>query len=184
MNLAQNLKNTIIKLNFPQIVNLIIIDEKKSAVEKIYMQDPAQFNSCLAKQHKVQLLFDTSVTPIQKYEKIIELGRELTPYPALFKTPDRLVKGCQSTMYLYAELTQGKIHFHAFSEALISAGLAALLLAVYNGETPDVILTCPPRFLEELGVHDSLSPSRSNGLASLFQRMKKEALDFLIQKNI
>ena len=118
--------------------------------------------------------------PRKKYEKIIELGRQLPAYPFEYKTPDRLVKGCQSAMYLHTQLVDGRIQFLAFSEALISSGLAALLLTVYNDESPEAILTCPPDFLEELGIHGSLSPGRSNGLASLFQRMKQEALNFLM----
>jgi cysteine desulfuration protein SufE len=148
------------------------------------MMDNANLTSCLAKQQQVKHLFDGCTTPEQKYQKIIELGRQLAPYPAELKTPEHLVKGCQSAMYLSAQLTDGKVQFHAWSEALISAGLAAMLLAAYHDESPDTILTCPPRFLEELGIHDSLSPGRSNGLASLFQRMKQEALNFLVVHQI
>lgn len=144
------------------------------------MQDPAIFNSCQTKQQQIKFLFRDRVTSEQKYEKIIELGRQLATYPAEFKTPDCLVKGCQSTMYIRVQLINGKMHFQAYSEALISAGLIALLLSVYNEEPPEVILTYPPHFLEELGIYSILSPGRSNGLASLLQRMKKEALDFLI----
>jgi cysteine desulfuration protein SufE len=148
--------------------------------KEIYMKEVEIPNSFIAKQNEVKKIFYGCITPEQKYEKIIELGRQLAPYPFEFKTPDRLVKGCQSAMYLHTQLINGKIHFHAYSEALISAGLAALLLAVYNGEPLETILSCPPCFLEELGLHNSLSPGRANGLASLFQRMKKEALNFLI----
>ncbi len=144
------------------------------------MQEVEIPSSYLAKQLNAIKFFHGCATSGQRYEKIIELGRQLAPYPIEFKTPDCLVKGCQSAMYLHAQLVNGKIHFRAFSEALISAGLAALLLAVYHDEPPEVVLFCPPRFLEELGIHNSLSPGRANGLASLFQRMKKEALDFLI----
>jgi len=144
------------------------------------MQNRVIFDSCQAKQQQVKLLFEGCSTPEKKYEKIIELGRQLDPYPIEFKTSDHIVKGCQSMMYLRAQLINGKIHFQAYSEALISAGLVALLLLVYSEEPPETILACPPRFLEELGIYSSLSPGRSNGLASLFQRMKKEALDFLI----
>jgi cysteine desulfuration protein SufE len=155
--------------------------EGPASLQKNTMQDtPIIISSCLTKQQRVKLLFEGCITSEQKYQKIIELGRQLTPYPVEFKTAEHLVKGCQSTMHLHSELIDGKIRFHVFSEALISAGLAALLLAVYNDESPDVILTCPPQFLEELGIHGSLSPGRSNGLASLFQHMKKEALFFLI----
>lgn len=147
------------------------------------MLNSTVFDSCLEKQQNAKLLFSGCDTPQQKYEKIIELGRQLPVYPFEYKTPDRLVKGCQSAMYLHAQLVDGKIQFQAFSEALISSGLAALLLIVYNDESPEAVLTCPPDFLEELGIHGSLSPGRSNGLASLFQRMKQEALNFLMLSN-
>lgn len=145
------------------------------------MIDDTHLTACLEKQRKVKFLFDGCVTAEQKYQKIIELGRQLPPYPAELKTPERLVKGCQSAMYLHSQLVDGKVQFRAFSEALISAGLAALLIAVYCDEPPETILTCPLHLLEELGIDGTLSPGRSNGLASLFQRMKKDALNFLVK---
>jgi cysteine desulfuration protein SufE len=151
---------------------------------KFHMQNAMLFGSCLTKQRHVIELFSLCSNSQMKYEKIIDLGRRLPPYPVDLKTVDRLVKGCQSQMYLSAVLNNGKIHFSAYSEALISLGLAALLLAVYNDEPPEAVLNCPPSFLEELGIHDSLSPGRSNGLASLFLRMKKEALNFLVAHNL
>lgn len=144
------------------------------------MQDASIILSCLAKQRQTIALFEECHTTEKKYEKIIELGRKLAPYPLEFKTPERLVKGCQSEMYLHARIENGKIQFKASCDALISAGLAALLFAVYNDEPPHALLLCPPEFLNELGIHSALSPGRSNGLASLHQRMKKDALDFLI----
>jgi cysteine desulfuration protein SufE len=150
--------------------------------QKFYMNHAALFESCLEKQDKIVELFSSCPTPQLKYEKIIELGRNLTPYPIEFKTAEHLVKGCQSQMYLHASLVDGKMHFQVYSEALISAGLAALLLAVYQNEPPESLLSCPPRFLEELGIHESLSPGRSNGLSSLFLRMKQESLKFLVAK--
>ena len=144
------------------------------------MSSAPPFSSCLLKQSKVKLLFSSCQTAEQKYTKIIELGRALPPFCSSLKTEENVVKGCQSRMYLHATLIEGKVLFQLDSEALISAGLGALLLSVYNEEPPEAILSCPPLFLEELGIHASLSPSRSNGLASLFLRMKKEALNFLI----
>lgn len=79
-------------------------------------------------------------------------------------------------MYLHSYLDNNKMHFSAYSEALISAGLAALLIAVYDGEGPEIVLKCPPLFLETIGIHSSLSPSRANGLSSLFLKMKQESL--------
>lgn len=112
----------------------------------------------------------------QKYLKLIEMGRSLPPFPPEQKTNERLVRGCQSELYLDAEFREGKLFFHAHSDALISAGLAALLIAAYSGEAPETILTSPPTFLTELGITASLSPSRSNGLAHIHLRMKQEAL--------
>lgn len=140
------------------------------------MPNTTTHNSCLTKQQKLNQLFAGCSTSQQKYEKIIELGRQLPHYPSEFKTLQRRVAGCQSEMYLHTSMKGDKIQFQIFSEALISAGLAALLLYVYHDEPPEVILTCPPLFLDELGIHDSLSPGRSNGLSSLFLRMKQEAL--------
>lgn len=142
------------------------------------------FESCMQKQLNVKLLFKNSMQTQQKYEKIIELGRQLPAFPAKLKRAENLVKGCQSQLYLMGTLKEGKVHFQAYSEALISSGLAALLLLVYNDESPQTILSCPPLFLEELGVHASLSPSRSNGLSSLFLRMKQHALHFLTSSAI
>jgi cysteine desulfuration protein SufE len=114
-----------------------------------------------------------------RYGALIELGKSLAPYPNELKTPDRMVSGCQSILHLHASLREGKIFFEASSDALISAGLAALLLAVYSGETPETLLTCPPHFLSELGIIGQLSPNRSNGLAHIHLRMKQLAIHFL-----
>src|SRR5580704_12491845 len=94
-----------------------------------------------------------------RYNALIDLGKKLPPFPPSLKTPDNIVKGCQSTLYLYGSLENGKLFFQASSDALISAGLAALLLEVYNGEAPETLLSCPPDFLLELGVIAHLSPS-------------------------
>lgn len=114
-----------------------------------------------------------------RYSALIELGKNLPPYPPELKTPENIVSGCQSVLYLHGSLKDGKCFFEASSDALISAGLAALLLAVYNGETPETLLTCPPQFLSELGLLGQLSPNRSNGLAHIHLKMKQLALGFL-----
>lgn len=139
--------------------------------------------SCLQKQFQLKKIFNACACMQKKYEKIIELGKSLPPYPEEFKTPSHLVPGCQSILYLHAEFSNGKIHFQTFSEALISAGLAALLLFVYNDESPETILKCPPQFLEEIGISANLSPSRSNGLASLFKKMQQISLNYLMNQN-
>lgn len=131
------------------------------------------------KINKIKNTF-TSLTPEQRYNALIEMGRNLPPYPNEWKTPDRVVRGCQSTLYLNSALENGTLIFTASADALISAGLAALLIAVYSGETPDTILKCPPDFLQELGIVASLSPNRSSGLAHIHLRMKQEALKALV----
>jgi cysteine desulfuration protein SufE len=146
--------------------------------------NPSPFASCLAKQAQVKQLFSTCKEAEKKYEKLIELGRTLPPFPEKYKIPENLVKGCQSQMYLHATCINGKCFFQAHSEALISAGLVALLLLVYNDELPEAILSCPPLFLEELQLHKSLSPGRSNGLAGLLLRLKQEALKFLMLNDV
>jgi cysteine desulfuration protein SufE len=137
------------------------------------------FESCLAKQRQLKGMFISCTTADQRYQKIIELGRDLPHFDAALKTPKLIVPGCQSVMYLHSTLSEDKIFFSADSEALISKGLAALLIAVYSGEMPEVVLKCPPLFLEQLEIHQSLTPSRSNGLASLFLRMKQDALHYI-----
>ena len=140
------------------------------------------YASCLEKQDKVKALFADCLTPAALYDKIMELGKQLAPFPTDRKTETNRVQGCQSLMYLFSQFENGKVYFEADSDALISRGLAALLLLVYSGETPETILKCPPTYLEDLGIAKSLSPTRSNGLFSLHLKMKQEALRYLLQK--
>lgn len=139
-----------------------------------------QFSSCLIKQERIKKNFAACKATGEIYEKIIELGRLLAPFPEEWKTAEHLVSGCQSQVYLYSELVEGKVRFLVGADALISAGLAALLLAVYNDESPEAVLGCPPTFLESLGIPAALTPGRSHGLASIHLRMKQEALRFLV----
>lgn len=144
------------------------------------MHDPT--NSCLDKQQRLTALFAACPSEEAKYQKIIELGRQLTSFPLQHKSPINIVKGCQSIMYLHSERCGDQIIFTAASEALISAGLAAILINVYSGETAETILKCPPLYLEHLGLHASLTPSRANGLYSIHLRMKQDALKCLMSK--
>ena len=141
------------------------------------------YTSCLAKQQAVKALFSACLSAEDKYQKIIELGRQLAPLQAVYKTPENLVRGCQSNLYLHASWMDGKVAFTAAADALISAGLAALLVKVYGGESPEVILKCPPAYLDELGIGASLTPNRANGLYSIHLRMKQEALKFLLEQD-
>lgn len=142
------------------------------------------YTSCLNKQRHLKSLFNDCACEESKFKKIIELGRQQPDLDSQHKTPENIVKGCQSTMYLHSQHTADGIIFNASSDALISAGLAALLIQVYSGETPEAILKCPPDFLDELGVSASLTPSRANGLYSIHLKMKQEALKFLIKQGL
>lgn len=137
------------------------------------------FQSCLEKQNRLKESFSSHQTPEDRYSKIIELGRSLPPYPAENETPEHLVKGCQSLLYLKSTYENGIIYFTAASDALISAGLASLLLSIYSGETPEAILKCPPTVLTELHITNYLSQNRANGLRSLYLKMQQDALKAL-----
>lgn len=140
------------------------------------------FDSCLEKQQYIKEIFLACPSEEAKYEKIIELGRQQPSLTPAYKIPENLVKGCQSQMYLHSYLSDNQIIFEAESDALISAGLAALLIKVYSGETPEVILKCPPTYLDEIGLSSSLTPNRANGLYSMHLRMKQEALKMLVER--
>ena len=140
------------------------------------------YTSCLEKQSQIKEIFLDCQSEESKYEKIIELGRHQKPLPETCKTNDNLVKGCQSQVYLHTYWSGDKIIFEAESDALISAGLAALLTTVYSGEAPEVILKCPPTYLDELGISASLTPNRANGLYSMHLRMKQDALKLLVER--
>jgi cysteine desulfuration protein SufE len=136
---------------------------------------------------KINLLkkkFTPINAPEQKYHILIEMGRNLPPFKEKNKIEKNLVRGCQSKLYLYSYENQGKIFFEVFSDALISAGLAALLINTYQGEPLETLIKHSPDFLHELGIYTSLSPNRSNGLSQIHLKMQQDALQFLIQRNI
>lgn len=118
----------------------------------------------------------------EKYRHLMHLGSLLSPLPSHLKIESNLVPGCQSRLYLACLYNEGHISFLASSDALISAGLAALLIAAYNEVPPVTLFQCPPDFLQELGIVTSLSPNRSHGLANIYLRMKKDALLLLAKQ--
>lgn len=138
--------------------------------------------SCLEKQQKVKDLFSSCGSDEEKYQKIIELGTRLKPIPEEHKVEENRVRGCQSILYLHTYLKEGKVYFEVDSDALISKGLAYLLVAVYSGEEPETILKCPPQFLEDLNITQSLTPNRASGLYSMHLKMKQEALKILVDQ--
>lgn len=115
---------------------------------------------------------------MDKYAYLIEIGNELVPIDPKYKIENNLIRGCQSRVWLHQEFEDGKIKFEAESDALIVKGLVALLLRIYSGRTPHEILTSEPRFIDEIGLRQHLSPTRSNGLLAMVKQMKLYALAY------
>lgn len=113
---------------------------------------------------------------MEKYEYIIELGKDLPLIDDAHKTDENIIKGCQSTVWLYAEKTDGKIVFTADADAIIAKGIIAILIDVLSNETPDDILNANMDFIKEIGLQEHLSPTRSNGLVAMVKQMKMYAL--------
>jgi cysteine desulfuration protein SufE len=111
----------------------------------------------------------------ERYQYLIDLGRKLPPLPDELKTEAQKVQGCQSQVWLVADGDAQKLKFRAISDSAIVSGLIALLLRVYSGRSAAEILATPPRFIEAIGLAQHLSPTRSNGLASMLKRIKDEA---------
>lgn len=137
------------------------------------------FENCKHRQEELIHLFSNLPKTEDKYEKLIELGRELPPFPKDLMTDACLVKGCQSTLYLHSELKSAKLYCQVFSNAFISAGLAAVLISIYNYEPPEAVIQCPPYLLKKIGIFDLLSPNRVNGLKSFYIRMQQDAIQLI-----
>lgn len=114
----------------------------------------------------------------ERYKYIIKLGQKLDPLDDEYKTDENLVRGCQSQVWLHTDLEGDKVIFKADSDAAITKGLVALMVRFYSGETPDDILAHNPDFIKKIGMQDHLSPTRSNGLASMIKQMKIYAMAY------
>ena len=114
---------------------------------------------------------------LDKYEYLIDLGKNLAPYPDSSKTDDRLIKGCQSRVWLDYQIKDGKLWFTADSDAIITKGIISLLVSIYSGRTPEEIASSDFSFIEKIGLKENLSPTRANGLASMIATIKAVALE-------
>ena len=115
---------------------------------------------------------------MDKYQLLIDLGNEQEPLAPEYKNDQNLIDGCQSRVWLQADLIDGKVEFQAESDALIVKGIIALLIKVVSGHTPDEILENELYFIEAIGLKDHLSPTRSNGLLAMVKQMRMYALAF------
>ena len=122
---------------------------------------------------------------MDKYAYLIELGNQLNHLDPKYKVEENLIRGCQSRVWFHQELKDDRILFEGESDALIVNGLVALLLRLYSGRTPKEILSSEPHFIENIGLHQHLSPTRSNGLTSMVKQIKLYALayDKILEKS-
>lgn len=118
---------------------------------------------------------------MDKYEYIIDLGKDLPIIDETKKTDDRLIEGCQSRVWLDTELVDGKMKFTADSDAIITKGIIGLLIRVLNDLDPKEVATADLHFIKDIGLQEHLSPTRSNGLASMVKRLKMSALQAITE---
>ena len=115
---------------------------------------------------------------MDKYALIIEQGNALEKLDEKNKTPENIIEGCQSRVWLHTEYREGKLFFHAESDAVIVKGLLALVLRVFSGRTPDEIIATDLRFMKEIGLTEHLSPIRSNGLLAVIKQIRFYAMAY------
>ncbi len=120
---------------------------------------------------------------MDRYQMLIDLGNDLEPLDAKYKTEQNLIDGCQSRVWLQCDYEEGKLVFTADSDALITKGIIALLIQVLSGHTPDEIINAELYFIDRIGLKDHLSPTRSNGLLSMVKQIRMYALAFKAKGN-
>ena len=118
---------------------------------------------------------------MQRYEYMIELGKSLPRIEEEFKTDDHLIKGCQSKVWVHADLEDGKVLFTADSDAIITKGIIAILIRAFSGQKPSDIMAASTDFIDEIGLKEHLSPTRANGLVSMIKQLKMYALAYETQ---
>ena len=124
-------------------------------------------------------LFDD---PMMKYEYLIDLGRQLPPMPEAHKKEDNIVKGCQSTVYLYSDFEDGLVRYEADSNTVITKGIISLLIRVLSGRKPEEVLAADLGFIDRINLRTLLSEQRNNGLNAMLKRMKDDAEKYLAKK--
>jgi cysteine desulfuration protein SufE len=117
----------------------------------------------------------------QKYEYLIDLGKELKGLPEDKKTEDNMIKGCQSKVWIDAKFEEGKLLFQADSDGILPKGIVSLLVSIYNGHSTAEILDSDFKFIEEIGLQEFLSPSRANGLMAMTKQIKFYAVAFQLK---
>ena len=126
--------------------------------------------------------FDGFTDWLDRYALIIDMGNAVPPLDEQYKTPDNLIDGCQSRVWLQADYADGKVHFQADSDAIIVKGIIAMLVRVLSDRTPQEILDADLYFIDAIGLHDHLSPTRSNGLLAMLKQIRAYALAFSLKE--
>lgn len=136
-------------------------------------------------QIKQKLIEDFNVLGdwMDRYDYLIDMGRSLPPLDERQKIDDNKITGCQSDVWLYAYVDNGKIFFEADAGAIITKGLISLLISVYSGQPLQEVADAEMEFIEQIGLKDQLTPTRSNGLMSMLKRIKFDANSFINQSN-
>ncbi|CEN35112.1 SufE family protein [Capnocytophaga cynodegmi] len=120
---------------------------------------------------------------MQRYEYLIELGKSLPLIDDTYKTDDYTIKGCQSKVWLFANLQDGKVVYTADSDAIITKGIVALLIRVFSNQKPEDIVKANTAFIDQIGLKEHLSPTRANGLVSMIEQMKQYALVYQLKES-
>ncbi len=154
-------------------------DLKRATISTFYIVQSTKKNMTI-EQRQQEIISEFSMFSdwMQKYEYIIELGKDLPLINEQFKTDDNLIKGCQSRVWLHAEMKDDKIQFSADSDAIITKGLVALVVRVLSDASPKEIAAVDLHFVKDIGLNEHLSQTRSNGLASMIKQMKNYAIAF------
>ena len=118
---------------------------------------------------------------MERYEHMIDLGKSLPLIDSKFKIEDNIIKGCQSKVWLHADLENEKVVFSADSDAIITKGIVAILIRVFSNQSPNTILNTTTDFIDEIGLKEHLSPTRANGLVSMVKKIKMYALAYQTQ---
>jgi cysteine desulfuration protein SufE len=144
----------------------------------LYLFNKEKAMTIQEKQERIIREFNALGDWPERYKYIIKLGQKLDSLDDEYKTDENLVRGCQSQVWLHTELDDDKVIFKADSDAAITKGLVALMVRFYSNETPDDILSNNPDFIKKIGMQEHLSPTRSNGLASMIKQMKIYAMAY------
>lgn len=120
---------------------------------------------------------------MQRYEYMIDLGKSIPVIEEQYKTDDHIIKGCQSKVWVHADLQDNKVHFSADSDAIITKGIIAILIRAWSGQSPQDIIEANTDFIDQIGLKEHLSPTRANGLVSMIKQLKMYAIAYQSQIN-